>query len=40
MIFDLMSQLWMLGIIVVMGLFGISAAIFRKKGKEKEKQEK
>jgi len=35
MIFDLTSQLWMLGIIVVMGLFGISAAIFKKKSKDK-----
>ena len=35
MIFDLTSQLWMLGIIVVMGLFGISAAIFKKNSKDK-----
>ncbi len=35
MIFDLTSQLWMLGIIVVMGLFGISAAIFKSKSKDK-----
>ncbi len=36
MIFDLTSQLWMLGIIVVMGLFGLSAAIFKAKSKNKE----
>ena len=35
MIFDLTSQLWMLGIIVVMGLFGISATIFKSKSKDK-----
>ncbi len=33
MIFDLTSQLWMIGIIVVMGLFGLAAAIFKAKSK-------
>ena len=36
MIFDLTSQLWMLGIIVMMGLFGVSAAIFKKNTKNKD----
>lgn len=35
MIFDLTSQLWMLGIIVVMALFGVAAGIFKAKSKNK-----
>ena len=32
-----MTQGWMIGIMAMMGLFGISAAIFSKKGKDQNK---